>query len=811
MTNEILRFENISSDIFEFISHGIIYYDNCQNIIFINSAASNILGISGEQNQPKTLESLKWEIIHFEGDEDHSVKNPFLDLLAGGKKKYDVIFSVYNFEQKNHEIIIAKIIPQYDKNQNRSDRAFIVFDIKNGKPISLNQQPGGIELLYSILNQIPDTIYIKDKNSRFIHINKAQAKMLGIASPEAAVGKSDFDFFPIGHARMAYDDEQRIIRTGIAVKDKAEFIKRENKRAVWMSSTKIPIRDKTGIIIGTAGISRDITEKKINEELLKKSETQLRAIWENSFDGMRLINSEGIILLVNEALCNLIGKKRKDLLGADYSEIYNSAERERALRMEQNNISGARTDTFNEKYVTMRNGIKTSLEISHTFIKAEKGAPLLLSIFRDITESNKYKEALKAEKEELDVTLKSIADGVITTDLDDRIKIVNNAAEGIFGWERSEIIGKSIFEVFELVSPASRSDLKESQTSLPDLRSLKKYYSEGELVVISPKEGSNKILTFISAEIKNQEKKSIGFVYVLRDITERVRVEAQLNLSQKMESIGHLAAGIAHEINTPMQYLGDNNTFIKESVGSLCKVVDFMKKELPNCSYGGCQFDGWIKEQELSLDLDYLLTEIPVALEQSRNGIERVNTIISAMTEFAHPGGREKGFFNINKGIEVTVTVSKNEWKYAADIVTRLDPQLPLVFCSLDEINQVILNMIVNSTHAIKELIGEQPDIKGKITIETNYSKEKEQAEIKIIDTGAGISQENLSRIFDPFFTTKRVGKGTGQGLSIAHNIIVNKHNGEIFVESAKGKGTSFSIYLPLNQNQGKGGKPFEK
>ncbi len=204
-----------------------------------------------------------------------------------------------------------------------------------------------------------------------------------------------------------------------------------------------------------------------------------------------------------------------------------------------------------------------------------------------------------------------------------------------------------------------------------------------------------------------------------------------------------------------------------------------------------------IKDKEKELDLDFLATEIPVAINQSLEGIERVRKIILAMKDFSHPGFREKMFSDINKAIEGTVTISRNEWKYVAELETDLEKKLPLIYCVISETNQVILNMIINAAHAISEKKGKNPMLKGKIVIRTRSAGNS--VKIEISDNGTGIPESIIKKIYDPFFTTKGVGVGTGQGLTIAHDIIINKHKGTIDVESVVGKGTAFTVNLPVS------------
>ena len=197
-------------------------------------------------------------------------------------------------------------------------------------------------------------------------------------------------------------------------------------------------------------------------------------------------------------------------------------------------------------------------------------------------------------------------------------------------------------------------------------------------------------------------------------------------------------------------------------------------------------------------DLDYVLPEIPKAIQQSLEGVERVATIVRAMKEFSHPGTGQKSAVDLNHAIESTITVARNEWKYVAEVVTHFDPKLPPVPCLAGEFNQVILNLIINATHAIADVVGDGGNAKGTITITTR--QDQDWAEIRVQDTGAGIPEKIRNRIFEPFFTTKGVGKGTGQGLAISRSVVVDKHGGTIAFETEIGKGTTFIVRLPISQ-----------
>lgn len=287
-------------------------------------------------------------------------------------------------------------------------------------------------------------------------------------------------------------------------------------------------------------------------------------------------------------------------------------------------------------------------------------------------------------------------------------------------------------------------------------------------------------------------------IEVVEDITERLRLERELNQAQKLEAVGRLAAGIAHEINTPTQYVGDNIEFLQIAYESILEVLTACGKILDVAqtdSISQTALDE-ARERTEAANLDYLTDQIPKAITQSLEGISRISSIVQAMKEFSHPGTSEKTSVNLNQSIMSTVTVSRNEWKYVAELETDLDESLPLVPCLPGEFNQVILNLIVNAAHAIGDVVGDGASGKGKITISTR--QEGPWAVIRVSDTGTGIPDDIRQRIFDPFFTTKGVGRGTGQGLAIARSVVVDKHRGTLSVESDVGKGTTFVIRLPI-------------
>lgn len=285
----------------------------------------------------------------------------------------------------------------------------------------------------------------------------------------------------------------------------------------------------------------------------------------------------------------------------------------------------------------------------------------------------------------------------------------------------------------------------------------------------------------------------------LTERKEREQLQSRLLNEQKLASVGQLAAGIAHEINTPAQYVGSNIDFL----GASFKEIDTLMHKQQQLIHQGRteRTDGEallsrLEEITAQADWDYLQEEIPRAIDQSREGVGKIRSIVQAMKEFSHPGSREKQLTNLNRLLETTVTISRNEWKYVAEIEWQLDPELPSVHCLVNEMGQVFLNVLVNAAQAIEVCLGVHPEGgKGRITVATRTLDEA--VEITFADTGCGIPQAIANRIFDPFFTTKEVGRGSGQGLTISYDVVVNKHGGSFNFVSREGQGTTFVIRLP--------------
>ena len=520
------------------------------------------------------------------------------------------------------------------------------------------------EILQALLDNIPDLMYVKDTESRFILANPQVATVMGVGTAEDLIGKTVFDFLPPERVTPSYEMEQKVILSGQAMFNHEEAFTDCQGHRMPVLTTTVPLRDGSGRITGIAGVGRNISERKKNEEALKAAEKKYRGMFDEALFGMFQLDRDGCLVNLNPAMAHF--------------SMYANAE-----------------------------------------------------------------EMLNEVKEPL--------------------------------WTLA-------------VQAARRDEFASAMKNIGQVRAF-------ELEVYR----KDRSRMWISATVRAIVRDGVleGFEGMFEDITERRVLRDQLLQAQKLESVGQLAAGIAHEINTPTQYIGDNVRFLKKIFGSLTSLLNI--------------YDGLWKEtlsdtvtatvrQEISsalrkIDIKFLVAEIPKAIDDTLEGIKRVSTLVSAMKEFSHPGTKEKVPLDLNHAIQSTIMVARNEWRYVAEMETDFEPTLPLVSCTPGEFNQVILNLIVNAAHAIGDRSKERNGEKGKITVQT--ARCSTGVEIRIGDTGGGIPVQARAKIFDPFFTTKEIGKGTGQGLAIARSVIVDRHNGSIDFETVLGEGTTFIIRLP--------------
>ncbi len=521
------------------------------------------------------------------------------------------------------------------------------------------------DLLRILMDHIPDCIYFKDAESRFLRINRAQAVVLGINDPADALGHCDADYFDAHVAVKSRADEQRILRTGEPLTGSIDRITRDGL-TWWVAASKVRVRDEAQNTDLIVGISRDMTGWKRTVEKLEESEESLRllfaaiphAVWVYDVETRRFLK-------VNEAACRRYG----------YSA---------------------------EEFETIR------VDDLHPPADARRLREILARLW--------------------DCPDQALPEGA---------------------WQHRT--------------------------------------RAGDLIEV---EIHARMLRF---------KERPAILAVVQDVTDRKRLELELQTSQRLEAVGHLAAGIAHEVNTPIQFVGDNLHFLHDVFADRQAALEKFDSQIHQGVLAGdapgALLELWERAQEAS-DMEYLVTEVPNALKQSLDGVERIATIVRAMKAFAHPGQKEKVAADLNKALADTLTVARNELKYVADVETDFG-NLPPVVCHLADLNQVFLNLLVNAAQAIRPVMKES-GVKGRIRVKTR--PDGDCVTVSISDTGCGIAEAIKSLVFDQFFTTKEVGHGTGQGLALARSIVVEKHGGRIAFEPNLPQGTTFVVSVPIGQ-----------
>jgi PAS domain S-box-containing protein len=397
-------------------------------------------------------------------------------------------------------------------------------------------------------------------------------------------------------------------------------------------------------------------------------------------------------------------------------------------------------------------------------------------------------------REQLEQIFRALPGALFLSDRRGVVESLNAAAAELCCCSEADLIGSSIFERFDCPGELALSAL-----------TFRGSLFRGE-ANCSTKTGQQ-IPVLLSAALlpstNDTDGLPAGVVCIALDMRERRKLEMALRQAQKLESVGRLAAGIAHEINTPVQFVGDSIHFVRDTMTDLLPLIE-KYRTLRLSVLEGAPSLAVAQEStqaEIDADLDYVLKNVPESIDRAIDGLNRVTVIVHAMKEFAHPDQKEMSQCDLNRCIQSTLTVARNEYKYVADVETDFG-EIPPVTCSVGEINQAILNVVVNAAHAIGDVV-KGTDKKGRIAIRTRRSGDT--VVISIGDNGGGIPEAIRERIFDPFFTTKEVGKGTGQGLPIARSVVVEKHGGKFTFETEVGKGTTFFIRLPIEGRRNAG------
>lgn len=609
--------------------------------------------------------------------------------------------------------------------------------------------------------------------------------------------------------RVHPDDRERIRdttkRQDNGTIDRNFFEYREQHRDghyIWIQSRGEPVAwDSQGRPTRMIGVDIDITARKELEIKVRES-LQLLNTTLDSFPGGICMHDKDLVLTV-------ANKGYYEINGLDEAWFPVGSTLEDILRhiTERGDYGPVDADSFvEERLEEYRSPIpnKREFALPDGRMIESKYTPLddggFLMTFENITARKELETKVAESLQLLNTTLDNFPGGILLFDKDLILTVANRGYYDVAMIDPEHFpVGCALEDIYRHHAARGEYGPGDVDTLVADLIADAKTFTPRKYTRTRSEDGA-------TLEIDRIPLENGGYVMTLHDITERLQadseklqLEKELIQAQRLESLGTLASGIAHEINTPIQYVGDNIRFIAQSLRDMLDILQHYRKSMRQPIDPGliAEHADQIAELERSLDLSFILEELPLALEQSAQGVKQVATIVKAIKEFSHPGQDEKTEFDINALIETTLIVSRNQWKYVAEVETSLDPDLPSFKCLPGELGQAFLNLVVNAAHAIESAKRES----GLIRVATR--REGSNAIIEITDNGCGVPDHIRDRIYDPFFTTKDIGKGTGQGLAITFNAVVKKHNGTIECTSEEGEGTTFTLSLPIEIAEG--------
>ncbi|HEY4015674.1 MAG TPA: PAS domain S-box protein [Polyangiaceae bacterium] len=510
-------------------------------------------------------------------------------------------------------------------------------------------------------------------------------------------------------------------------------------------------------------------------------------------NGVCVLGADGRIEIANPAAESLLDAVPGQLLGRDLGDVvsgYWPAEQERRTPLRQLRTaiaSGGSCRYDDARFMTLtRQWLPVSFAL--TPLDAKRSVGGFVIIFNDVRARKQAESDLRESESRFRAIFESAAVGIVRLGLDGRIADCNRTFSEMLGRSHDDLLGHGITACLHPDDPGASGGTNDAPgvAGVPGAQEERRYLH---------RDGSTVWVKQAKSFVCDSSGAPIFSIQVVENVTARKDLEMSLQQAQKLEAIGQLASGIAHEINTPVQFVSDSVHFVRDSIAELFQVLrahhvlfDAAAPAFPTAAAN-------IEETEAAADLPYLVEQLPKAVERALEGLQRVATIVRGMKAFGHPDQKEKREADLNDALEATLAIARNEYKYVATIEKDFGRLLP-VKCHIGQLNQVFLNVIVNASHAIADVV-RGTDAKGCIGVKT-WQKD-DSVFIAISDTGGGIPDAIHHRIFDPFFTTKEVGRGTGQGLAIARSVVVDTHKGSLTFQTQMGRGTTFTIRLPTD------------
>jgi PAS domain S-box-containing protein len=640
------------------------------------------------------------------------------------------------------------------------------------------------EELERTFDTISDIVFLVNGAGMIQRANMALAIRLGL-TPKEVVGRTCRDVLGCAECQSFQSD---------CTSSEASFRFHNLPGSFMVRSNSL--LNSSGVAIGKVVVARDVSASEKIQETLLAVESKYRSIFENAPQGIFQSNADGRYLSVNQTMARMFGFESPVEMISFYTDIAQQmyVRPDDRLALFQDGLENGMIKST-ELQLRRRDGTEFWGILNGRLVFDDEGGVQYFEGFvQDVSELRRFEDELAQSESRFRGLVETMNQGLVQLDGSGNVLYCNKYFCDLLKISKLEIVGQSLEN---MVHPEDREKYIQIFVCCKDS------VSKGRFDIRWSSSGTQVFSIVTPVVLSTTLDGSCVFWMLVMDVTERKLLEGQLLQTQKLEAIGQLAAGIAHEINTPTQYVLNNTWFVKEGLEQLHKAVDmyedfFLKLEK---EYGLSHDVGVLRDSGADLQVAYYLQEMPVAISETLQGLERITDIVSSVKQFAHPGHERQQDVDLNKLVETTVNLSRSEWKYVAELSMDLDLNLPVVPCQMQEISQVLLNLIINAAHAITDAARDDSDAKGFIRVGTKF--DGEWAEIRIEDSGTGIPPHVQTHIFEPFFTTKPVGMGTGQGLFFAQRSIVKNHEGHISFETQAGSGTTFIIKLPLSGRTG--------
>lgn len=770
--------------------------DASHRLSFVSERIGSVLGV-----KPSAVLGFTYMDLGL-GDANPGLVQAHADDLAAHNSFRDLVFSVGPLGGKDGRFIRISGIPVFGPAHEFQGYRGVGADITR-EVMAERRAAAARQQLADAIESISDGIAVYDAQDRLVLSNREYRRLFAGLGDSLHIGVTFSEILNAPGAStlmatdgLAYADWARK-RMALHRAATGEAFEQHLSDGRWLLSREYRTADG-----GVVAVRTDVTLMKQREEALDTLQRRYQLILDAAGDGIIGLDGNGRISFANRAATELLAITTRDVIGADYHALVaplsptgpdDAVLRAYTLGLGEN-VKDARFHRPDGSFI--------QVEYLVDPILAQNEVVGAVVVFRDVGLRRLYEQTLANQQQILErqvaertaalassrQRLKGITDnlfeGVIVVDPSGQISFANDSARRLFHCPDAQ--GRMLDDVMRL-RDQDMTIQNNSANWLSAVACGKSLHRDDAVFITTA--GPLLDVAFDCSPLVEQGD-YIGAIISFRDISQLKRAQADALQASRLASVGQLAAGIAHEINTPIQYVGDNLRFVREAICDITKVLA-QARELAKDA-GDAAADPF-EQAYADADIDYLKDELPTAIDQSLDGVAQVARIVLSMKEFSHPGSSSKAVTDINRALESTLTVSHNTWKHLANVEKVFDDDLPSVYCHAGEINQVFLNLITNAAHAIESSGKKLP---GTIIVRTSH--EGDRVRISVKDSGSGIPASIRQKIFDPFFTTKAVGKGTGQGLAICLDVIKIKHGGSLDVISTEGEGSEFIITLPV-------------